>query len=657
MILDPGEPIFQRVETSYSSPFPSLDSEMDAKFKALTTTQHWGPIIATERAAEAFAQALSLCNFAKATQVGDLLNSWLPKVAWMKSGKTGQVPMGLFASPVFNMAGVDASVPEQLAEALREGMVQVGLSVAMTTLAAIPVYGWIASAVVFVANALYKLISAKLSEAEKRLLLPWSEYSRDSDEDYINLVRDKCFAGVDWTDLYLPIFREAPWAYAPAPGKGFVFMPVENGEPAFNDDGFGCLPGTFRVVAQAQQTYSGKNKQDLPPGLRARVWTGTFEEVPWSSPTTNVGSFKPALAQLGGATWQQVLTPGNPDMYKVRVGALRSAWSGFFGNLFETAAGLVSAATASIARPETRTSMRATQCVELYLAYRHAGAKDWLMGVPPGWRPGHFWHPDFFKVGPVRPEHRTQCFMVEQDLPHGKDAQGRPILDYPYGTTPREYNSNYNARVEKAGLNALGNGGARPVSVIKAGGKAPKGYRCVAWPTPEMANASWASPYDVFTKPQLKVLEERQALCLRKTLVCAYVRPDDVSKKLPAYAAFVGPAGAKLRDECRAVREKLLTSPARFAVDLADVDSIDPPFAAKLRAAGVTNSFAQKAMATTVVGVVDDDTPLPPAIPPGGGYPFGGSFGGEAPRRGGGAAAVAGGGLALWALSRWLGAR
>lgn len=642
MILNAGEPIFLKVPASYSSPFPSFDSEMDAKFKALTDGNGvWGPRLAAERAAEGFSSALSVCNFAKATQVGDLLNSVLPRVAWMKSGKTGQVPMGMFATPVFNLGGANPDVPEQLAQAVVENMVQVGLTVAMTTLSAIPVYGQVAAAVIFVANALYKLISAKLEAAEKRLLLPWSEYSRDIDEDTIELAKQRFFAEVDWTDLFMPIFDEAPWQFAVAPGKGYVFMPVAGGEPAFNSSGFGCLPGTFRVIAQAQQPVLKVYRDDLP--VRPRRWKDSLEQVWFSSPTTNVGSFRPALAQLGGAAWSQLMTPGNPDMYKVRVSAVRSAWQGFFGNLYETAGDLVSAATARLTTPEARQSMRASQCVEMYLAYRHRNQQEWLMGVPPGWRPGHFWHPDFFRSGPVRPEHRTQCFMVEQDLPGAKDRQGRPILDWPYGTSPREaQGSQYRARLEAPGLKALGTGFARPASVISPGGKVPKGYRCLAWPTAEMASASWASPYDVFTAPQLTTLEERQLLCLRQSLVSAYVRPHDVGD-LPAYAAFVGKPGEKLRAECDAVRAKLLTSPARFKVDLQDVDSIDPTFAEKLRASGVNNSFAQKALATNKLagGPVDDDTPLPPAPPPGGGYAFGGSFGGEKRDAGGGKALAA----------------
>jgi hypothetical protein len=55
---------------------------------------------------------------------------------------------------------------------------------------------------------------------------------------------------------------------------------------------------------------------------------------------------------------------------------------------------------------------------------------------------------------------------------------------------------------------------------------------------------------------------------------------------MPAYAAFTG-KGTALRDRCLAVRALLLKHEARFEVDLADVDAVDPAYAALLRKAGV----------------------------------------------------------------------
>jgi hypothetical protein len=121
-------------------------------------------------------------------------------------------------------------------------------------------------------------------------------------------------------------------------------------------------------------------------------------------------------------------------------------------------------------------------------------------------------------------------------------------------------------------------------------------------------------------------LAQRQISCLESTLVCAYVRPvgyDD----LPAYAAFTGGGGADgLRKKCLDVRAQLLKNSARFLVDLRDVDSIDPKFAAELRKSGVTNSPQQKSTAKInklVAGPVDAKGNLiPPAPPNGGGSAF-----------------------------------
>lgn len=649
MKLGINEPIFGRAPVDgYNSPFPSEDSEMDSKFQALMAGSNGkvGVGATAEQCAKAFTQALAFVNLAKATKVGDLLNDWLPDVAWMKQGKTGTLPQGLFADVTFNLGD---GTGEQMTAALVKSMVDVGLTVAMTTLAAVPVYGQIAAAVLFVGKALFKLISSKLDDSAKRLRLPWVEYSRPIDEDIVDYAERQFFAKVDWTDLFAPSFKEEPWTWAVAPEKGFVFMPTSGGQPAFGP-GLGCMPGTMRVLEQVQQQY---DPGDAGIG-RVRKYKGTLAPVPWSLPITNCGSFKPSLAQVGAATWQQLQAAGNPDMYKVQVSALRSKWKGFFGNLYASAADLMK--SPKLPMSAIKEEVLATQCVEQYLAVRYPGTQSWRMGAPAGYRPNSFWHPDFFKLGPVRPEHRNACLFVEQDLRHKKGA-----LDWPYGATPVEHPS-YQAQIGSGGL-SYKTLSALQVSPNGVPDKLPKGYRCVPYPTPEMAAADWANPFDVFIAPQLDALEERQLRCLRRTLVAAYVRPVPVTdpktgNTLPAYAAFTGAGGAKLAKECQDVRAQLLKDQARFLVNLADVDDIDPAFAQQLRAAGVNNSFGQKQAALNKIGtkpgVVDDDAELPAVPGVGGGLAFddlatepgGGGSGGGGLLLGGVALA------ALYALSR-----
>ena len=96
-------------------------------------------------------------------------------------------------------------------------------------------------------------------------------------------------------------------------------------------------------------------------------------------------------------------------------------------------------------------------------------------------------------------------------------------------------------------------------------------------------------PDKAITTPACNALRRAQMRALEASLVCAYVRPVPTKGPLgdlPAYAAFT--QDDELRDRCREVRELLLKHDSRHDVSLDDVDAIDPAFAARLRAAGVT---------------------------------------------------------------------
>lgn len=98
-------------------------------------------------------------------------------------------------------------------------MGRVGLNVALTAMAAVPVYGTIASALVSGGRLLYRLMTKR---EEKVLALPWAEYSKGIDEIYVRL-RDDVFPYFDWTAIFLPPFEDAPWKVGEAKGKGLVF--------------------------------------------------------------------------------------------------------------------------------------------------------------------------------------------------------------------------------------------------------------------------------------------------------------------------------------------------------------------------------------------------------------------------------------------------
>jgi hypothetical protein len=138
----------------------------------------------------------------------------------------------------------------------------------------------------------------------------------------------------------------------------------------------------------------------------------------------------------------------------------------------------------------------------------------------------------------------------------------------------------------------------------------------------------FATPFAALIEPELLNISRRQFACLRSTLVCAYVRPDDVNT-LEAYAAFRGPQNQQLRDACLAARKALLTHDARYMIDMDDAKQADPVFAEALRASGVRDTPALKKNQRARPGydAIPEVTLLPGSLPPlarppGGGIPF-----------------------------------
>lgn len=645
MLLAPGEEIFDDVPPSYQSPFPDEDTALDGKYQAfLATANAEGATIsdqfAVQQAGEAFTTILAICNKEKAIVVGDLLNDWLPKVAWMGKGNAGaSIPMGLFAEvPWGRLSGME---PDEVVKVMGGA----ALTVAMTTMAAIPVYGQIATALVGAGRLMYRFFTSKEAAAVKRLALPWTDYSRGKDEDWVKTVKNSIFRTTNWTALFAPPFERQPWRVSlhgtDKNPKGLVFMPTDKaGDPAWATTGLGCMPGTFRVAGQVQ----GVPPKSQPAALirsmtRPKGITPRSVPIPWRQELTMCGDFLPSLAQLGAATWQQVQAAGNPDMYKVSPSLLMKAWEKFFENLYSTAQQAMYDAGGTIGATVGFDSYQAanlvSQLVEPYLCHRLRGpgpdfyAGPWELGVPEGYRPHGLFHEKIFQLGPVEKQFQNSCLFVESNTP-------RTGPYWPYGGKPAQH-----PKLRPGSYQGY------TTPATKAG--APPGYRCVEYPDHELQLAQWASPYEAFIKPQLEALAKRQWDCLASTLVCAYVRPVAYGN-LSIYDAFdhgdlLNWAPSLLQNRCLEMRQKLLKSEARYLVNLKDVHDIDPKFEAELRASGVTNTFQQMNAARfqlKAVGVPTDEPTEPP--PPSGGVAFGDLVGKRPPRpsSGGGAGLLLG---------------
>lgn len=631
MLLLPDDPILGNVPAQFFSPFPSDKSQLEPKYKALLSAAGGkdglvtvGQQLMAQSQSSAWRDGMTMVNKARATLVGDLLTDWLPKVAWLGKGSGGRlIPQGMFATVPWP-ASMD---PKDLLTAAAS----VALDIALGAVSAIPIVGQIIGAVIQLARFIVRLFRQANDPATPRtgLLLPWSEYTRDTDEDVVNNFLIKVYGSrVDWTPIWMPPLEARPWNLLTAKlnndpdFKGQVWAPIQDNAVAFSSSGLGLLPNTMRTLGHLQRGPAG---EAVPPDLQ-RYFQGNPVAMGWGRPVTMVGDFYPALSQVGGGLWQQVMCPGSPTMYSVDPAAVKSAWAAFFDAFFESGFAYYKKSSTSIGE-----LLAPFICTVL----THDGGDDVRLGIPNMQRPhpAPFVTPDIFKSGPATPATRTTCLWIEEDLPHTADAwpfvaqvgTGKPR----YPRQSPDVNWRSGTYVDDDGVGRAGeyfwqatkNGGAPggPEGQFKV----PKGYRCIAWPTPQELLIRYSRPDDAIVTPACDRLAELQRRCLERTLVGAYVRPDPVGD-LPRYGAFAN--DEQLRQKCRDLREVLLKNDARYLVNLKDVDAIDPPFAARLRAAGVTNSIAQRTSALTKLrpnaDMPADGEPLPPPLPPAAGVAF-----------------------------------
>lgn len=610
MKLSPDSKIFGKTTDDYSSPFPSDDSLLDKKYNMLLSKKDNGEVISIGEKlsvinqSKAFSTALAIANKTKATVVGDLLNDWLPKTAWLK-GKD-ELVQGLFATVPWN------AISSLNVENIMLAMTESGLNVAMTALSAIPVYGQIAAGILKAGSALYDIMSTKKSG--KEYVLPFAEYSRDSDEDRIKLANQVIFNERNWTDLFRPPFElDAPWRFATVNRKsnrwgksydadGFVFIPTVNKEPAWNDSGWGCIPGSFRVLGQVQQS---KQAFPLKSNLNRKASNHYY---PWKLKMINCGDYFPSLAQLGAAIWQQAMAAGNPDMYKINTYQLEYEWDTFFQNLFATADWAIKNQNLGVS-PQLGVSQNvASQMVEPFLCHKVNSKDEWMWGTPNFFRPNQYYHSKFFESGPVPIELRNDCLFVEEDLP-----KKGPF--WPYSTNPKQLTSS----------KYLATSYLNPAST-----QPPKGYRCVSYPTKEETKNQliWASIYKAIIKPAILALRERQIYCLKGTLVSAYLNDQYAAFQNPGNIGFDGLGKIiELNVLFSDVQKLLLKNDARMLVNLKDVDDINPVYAKELRNSGVNNSFGQMNTAKyglkKVIGIENNvGEPIPEPPPTTGGIAF-----------------------------------
>ncbi len=615
MLLNPNLEIFQGVPNTFESPFASNDSWFSEKYQAISRAAGDAQKIASigerllcQQQAKAWRDGLALVNFSKATVVGDFLADSLPKVAWLS--KDG--PAGLFAKVAFPQS----TDPAQLAAALAN----VAVDIAIAAISSIPIVGQILGAVVQVAIFLARIFTTP-KEAEPELLLPWVAYSKNVDEELVKHFLWQFFGqGVDWTSIWLPPYNIADWRLTKAArdGKeyrgGQVWAPVVGGDIPYAEGQLGCIPNTIRVAGHLQRIPGS-----APIAKLRRLWYD-HGEIGWGGIVTNVGDFFPSTGQVAGGMWKQAERAGSPDMYKVDARAIKSAWSDYFGQFFESGFALYKS-DPSIG--------------ELLAPYICTEAKDIRLGIPNLMRPhpAPFVTPDIFKRGPASRETWNDCLFIEEDLPRKLPAWPHDRWDSKAAKLPAQHpDFNYRAPhyIDAQGYvvtdenfwKAVKNpNGTRGAAHSTPNHRAPEGYRCVAWPTGEERLTGYRRPDEAIVGPACDHMVKMQTRCLESTLVCAYVRPDPVDG-LEAHGAFRN--NRALHDRCVAVRKQLLAHEARFRVNLKDAADADPAFAKALRDSGVNNSPMQMNQHRGRLAPLpsNDGTPLPEPPTPAGGVPF-----------------------------------
>ncbi len=598
VFIPKGSQLFDQLPPEFESFFPSEQSLLDGKLASVLARAGGttGADLLTKIQAETVTQGLQLVMREKATLAGDFLSANMPQLVSFTKDQFGlEVPQGLFASVPF-----PATILE---DPLLNAMAGVGLNLALNAISAVPIVGKIIALVVNIGMALAKLFGAQEDDPEvPPLLLPWTKYQRDPDEELVNTGLKTAAAKVDWTHIWLPGLG-GTWSYERAADTQGKELPGARVYAALSGKsvgwakgtGLGAIPNTLRVAGPVQTIvdtrlrdlgYAGdresgalwqKQQRFILRGddRKTAEGLGTYNELEVPPTIIDTGAFFPAFAGIAGQLWQQVQQRGNPDMFKVRAFDVRDAWEDYWGAFFED--GFNHLRNLSIKKSaDDNLSHWLWAALTPYICVVTQNGKKVVLGMRGINRPhpGPLVTPDIFTDGPGPRWLRTNSLYAEFE--DGEQAEG------PGDMAVQAYDGTI---VSPARLNG------------KSGALTVKGTR---WPTGEESMSLYQRPDKAIITPACNALRRAQMRSLEASLVCAYVRPDPtkgpLGESLPAYAAFT--KDQELRDRCREVRELLLAHDSRHDVALDDVDAIDPAFAARLRKAGVTGKKPPKKKAS-----------------------------------------------------------
>lgn len=460
---------------------------------------------------------------------------------------------------------------------------------------AVPVVGWIGSAIVLLATGLYKIIhghQAKLDKerADHRALLyttfpPLQVADAKADDKLVDQVVLPTVRKRDWTTVFLPRFA-GDWKGVEREG-GYAFA---QGEPKDKDDEFGAyeawkpvdnclgvLPGSDQVTSVVQVSLT--HDPAVADSSAFIAFTKGVGPDPRSASNAwrrvqDTGIYYQATGRVAFGLWSLALRRGSPYKYCLDAIRMHEAWRDWADSGLRY--------IREVCYPWMRENRRGDGTI-----------------VPDANYEGYYGTGVYHAVG-----------AWAGYVSGGTNQHPNYVLEpRPYGV-PGPY-------MQSARPRCYGDPDSKLIASIRSGSWLPV-QSADSWPDNLMGSRYYRGGNGVAgvntgspIKSVLDDLQLRQRADLGHSLVSAYVTAGD--------AAFVG--SPKLRDFLYTVRARLLSSEDRFWVELADVVADEPgvPGLAK------TGTWREQLLAAGVPPVpragvrvvrLARGIPVPPANPP-----------------------------------------
>ncbi len=481
-----------------------------------------------------------------------LLTNGLPRL--VHSAEIGSVLNNQVVFTIFD--GVVSGDPKKAGVALiGVGMAAVGV--------AVPVVGWIGTAITVVASAL----SAAFNRAKAKKAANDAERARqlyaefppmqvaDAEMDDVTIERGvrRFIRTHDWSDIWTPAFKGEWQGVNRQGGMAFAQGGANSGDDELTHEatrffvasgGLGVIPGTDQVTRVVQVSL-----ETNPDDIDAAAWLAFKKggkdprgiDINGRRGYTRVkdtGMYYPATGRLAASLWEMLISKegygyhGNPYVFRVDARRLHEAWREWAeGGLryirevcypwypkYKRPDGTISAAL-NLDGPDPAADLAGYFGTGIFLA----------MGV---------W------AGRVAPGSTSY-------------VQKYSVYPRPAGFSGAELHTTYNAYgMENSAVSSSYSGAFLPI------------YDPAKWPDQCMGERYHRGPLGISIADTLADQQKLQAWTLRHTLASAYCSQFD--------AAFAGNANAASRENLMKMRSALLKASDRMYINLNDVPDDEP---------------------------------------------------------------------------------